>query len=205
MSLQDYKKKRNFEKTSEPPERKGKIASRADSSKKNRIFVVQEHWASHLHYDFRLEAFGTLKSWAVPKGPSLKVGDKRLAVEVEDHPIAYADFNGNKQYISLGNLHGDDRVSLFLMDYTEQRRLKLWGRARPVEAEDDPALMAHLETPGYRARIERGIVIDVEAFDWNCPKHITPRFTEAQIVAMTAPLRAQLAEAQEKLAASGHR
>lgn len=119
--------------------------------------------------------------------------------------IAYADFNGNKQYISLGNLHGDDRVSLFLMDYTEQRRLKLWGRARPVEAEDDPALMALLETPGYRARIERGIVIDVEAFDWNCPKHITPRFTEAQIVAMTAPLRAQLAEAQEKLAASGHR
>ena len=119
--------------------------------------------------------------------------------------IAYADFNGNKQYISLGNLHGDDRVSLFLMDYTEQRRLKLWGRARTVEAEDDPALMAHLETPGYRARIERGIVIDVEAFDWNCPKHITPRFTEAQIVTTTAPLRAQLAEAQEKLAASGHR
>ncbi len=86
MGLQEYRKKRNFKKTPEP------LTGR--TSKKAPIFVVQEHWASHHHFDFRLEAFGTLKSWAVPKGPSTEVGDKRLAVEVEDHPIDYAKFKG---------------------------------------------------------------------------------------------------------------
>ncbi|MGZ3691950.1 MAG: non-homologous end-joining DNA ligase, partial [Pseudobdellovibrio sp.] len=86
MSLREYRKKRDFSKTKEPVSGK--------KSKKVPIFVVQEHWATHHHFDFRLEAFGTLKSWAVPKGPSIEVGDKRLAVEVEDHPIDYAHFHG---------------------------------------------------------------------------------------------------------------
>lgn len=97
--------------------------------------------------------------------------------------IAYADFRGNMQYISAGNLAGDGRVSLILMDYANRRRLKLLGRARLVDAGDDPALIARLEDPGYRARIERAVVISVEAFDWNCPQHITPRFTEAEFAA----------------------
>lgn len=86
MGLEEYRRKRNFKKTTEP------TSGRTKGQKP--IFVVQEHWASHHHFDFRLEAFGTLKSWAVPKGPSTAVGDKRLAVEVEDHPIDYAKFKG---------------------------------------------------------------------------------------------------------------
>lgn len=95
--------------------------------------------------------------------------------------VGYADFSGNRQYISVGNLEGDDRVSLFLMDYPGQRRLKIWGRARLVDEDTEPALLARLESPDFRARVERGVVITVEAFDWNCPKYITPRFTELEV------------------------
>ncbi|MCC2679150.1 MAG: ligD [Pseudobdellovibrio sp.] len=86
MGLKEYRRKRDFKKTKEPAG--GKI------SRKKPIFVIQEHWASHHHFDFRLEAFGVLKSWAVPKGPPTEPGEKRLAVEVEDHPISYAKFHG---------------------------------------------------------------------------------------------------------------
>ncbi|NJD34831.1 MAG: pyridoxamine 5'-phosphate oxidase [Betaproteobacteria bacterium] len=95
--------------------------------------------------------------------------------------IGYADFSGNRQYISVGNLDGDDRVSLFLMDYPGQRRLKIWGRARLIDETTEPDLVARLESPSYRAPVERGVVITVEAFDWNCPKYITQRFTEHQV------------------------
>lgn len=95
--------------------------------------------------------------------------------------IGYADFAGNRQYISVGNLDGDDRVSLFLMDYPGQRRLKIWGRARLIDEDTEPALVARLESPDYRARVERGVIITLEAFDWNCPKYITQRFTEQEV------------------------
>jgi len=98
--------------------------------------------------------------------------------------IGYADFSGNRQYISVGNLEGDDRVSLFLMDYAGQQRLKIWGRARLIDEDAEPELFARLESPSYRAPVERGVVINVEAFDWNCPKHITPRFTEREVKAL---------------------
>jgi ferredoxin-NADP reductase/predicted pyridoxine 5'-phosphate oxidase superfamily flavin-nucleotide-binding protein len=108
-------------------------------------------------------------------GPTgfLKVLDSRT--------IGYADYAGNRQYISVGNIGGDDRVSLFLMDYAGQRRLKIWGRARLIDEDTEPGLIARLESPDYRARVERGVVITVEAFDWNCPKYITPRFTEHEV------------------------
>lgn len=100
---------------------------------------------------------------------------------LDSKTIGYADYAGNRQYISVGNLGGDDRVSLFLMDYPGQRRLKIWGRARLIDEDTEPALIAKLESPDYRARVERGVVISVEAFDWNCPKYITPRFTEHEV------------------------
>lgn len=100
---------------------------------------------------------------------------------LDERTIGYADFSGNRQYLSVGNLAGDDRVSLFLMDYAQQRRLKIWGRARLVDESLEPELIARLESTGYRARVERGVVIQIEAFDWNCPKYITPRYTKAQV------------------------
>ena len=108
---------------------------------------------------------------------------------LDERTLGYADFSGNRQYISVGNLTGDDRVSLFLMDYPQQRRLKIWGRARTVDEATEPELMARLESPHYRARVERGVVIHVEAFDWNCPKYITPRYTEAEVNAMLATIQ----------------
>lgn len=105
-----------------------------------------------------------------------------------DNRIAFADFSGNKQFITTANLIRDDRVALFLMDYPHRRRLKIAGHARAVTADADPALIAALAMPGYRATVERAIVIDVVGYDWNCPQHIAPRFTEAEVQAAVAPL-----------------
>ncbi len=107
-------------------------------------------------------------------------GPRGFLKVLDPRTLGYADYAGNRQYISVGNLGGDDRVSLFLMDYPGQRRLKIWGRARLVDEDREPALVARLESPAFRARVERGVVITVEAFDWNCPKYITPRFTELE-------------------------
>jgi len=100
---------------------------------------------------------------------------------LDDQTIGYADFRGNVQYLSVGNLVYNDRVSIILMDYANRARLKLWARARVVEAVDDPDLVARLEVADYRARVERAVVLTIEASDWNCPQHITPRFTEAEM------------------------
>jgi predicted pyridoxine 5'-phosphate oxidase superfamily flavin-nucleotide-binding protein len=124
---------------------------------------------------------------------------------LDDRTIGFADFSGNRQYVSVGNLAADDRVALFLMDYAHQARLKMFGRARTVPAEDAETL-ARLAVPGYRARIERGVLIAVEAFDWNCPQHITPRHTLAEVEAATAALRQRIAELEserEKRPANG--
>lgn len=111
-----------------------------------------------------------------------------------EHQLGLADYRGNRQYISLGNLTGDDRVALILMDYSARRRLKLLGRMTPVELADDPELAQRLAVPGYRVTTERAFLIQVDAFDWNCPQHITPRFTEAEIAAAVAPLNNRLAQ-----------
>ncbi len=120
---------------------------------------------------------------------------------LDERTIGFADFRGNRQYVSVGNLARNDRVSIILMDYAHRRRLKILGRARLVGPADDPALLARLELPDYRARVERGILVAVEAFDWNCPQHITPRFTAAELTETVMPLKARIAELEAELAA----
>ena len=113
---------------------------------------------------------------------------------LDEKTLGFADFRGNRQYITRGNLAGNERVALFFMDYARQARLKLLGVARPVAIEDDPALAAKLAIPGYSAKIERGFLMSVEAFDWNCSQHITPRFTAAEVAAIVAPLQQRICE-----------
>jgi len=108
---------------------------------------------------------------------------------LDDRTIGFADYRGNRQYISLGNSSGNDRVALFLMDYPNRRRLKLLGRLSASDLAHDPDLAARLIDDGYKAKVERGFRIAVEAFDWNCPQHITPRFTEAELASALEPIR----------------
>jgi predicted pyridoxine 5'-phosphate oxidase superfamily flavin-nucleotide-binding protein len=119
---------------------------------------------------------------------------------IDNKTLGFADFRGNVQYITVGNLQTDDRISIILMDYASQMRLKIIGRARTVEMAEDPELIESLRTPGYRGRIERAFIITVEGYDWNCPQHITPRFTEAQVAVMLEPMQDQLNRLKEQLA-----
>lgn len=124
---------------------------------------------------------------------------------LDEQTIGYADFSGNRQYISVGNLRGDDRVSLLLMDYPSRRRLKIWGRARVVNERSEPDMLVKLELADFRAPVERGIVIHVEAFDWNCPKYITPRYSQRDVDSLLEQARQQkTAEVQHTQAALGN-
>lgn len=113
--------------------------------------------------------------------------------------IGFADFSGNKQYLSVGNLNAHARVSIILMDYPNRRRLKIWGITRIVHAADEPEMIARLEVSGYRARVERGIVIQVEAIEWNCPQHITPRYSEAEVDHVMKPLMEENQKLREQV------
>jgi len=115
--------------------------------------------------------------------------------------LGFADYSGNRQYISSGNFKTNDRVSLFLMDYPNRRRLKILGR---IEQLDDANLEAQaaLEDPHYRARIERSFIIKLEAFDWNCPQHITPRYDQAHLDRLLAPMETELEKLRRQLSNS---
>lgn len=110
---------------------------------------------------------------------------------VDGRTLAFADYRGNRQYISIGNLAADGRAALILVDYAARARLKIYARVEALDA--DPALAALVAEPGYRARPERILLLHLMAFDWNCPQHITPRFTEAEIAEGLRPLRDRLA------------
>lgn len=115
---------------------------------------------------------------------------------LDETTLGFADFRGNRQYVSVGNLQTDNRVSIFFMDYPNRRRLKLLGRTRVIDAEDRENL-DRLVVPDYRAAVERGLLIDVEAFDWNCPQHITPRYTEDDVALANASLLERIASLEE--------
>ena len=118
------------------------------------------------------------------------------------HQLGFADFKGNRQVLTTGNLDGNDRVALFLMDYPNRERLKILGHARVLDAREHAALADQLTpTPELRSKIERLFLIDVVSYDWNCPQYITPRFTEAEIEAHIVPLKARIAELETEIAA----
>ena len=126
-------------------------------------------------------------------------GPQGFLAVLDERTLAFADFGGNRQYITAGNLSENDKAYLFLMDYANRRRIKIWGRARVVE--DDPDLLTRLSDPAYKARPERAIVFHIEAWDVNCPQHITRRFTEAQVSEIVAPLQGRIAGLEAEIAA----
>ena len=117
--------------------------------------------------------------------------------------LGFADFKGNRQMLTTGNLAGNDRVALFLMDYPQRTRLKILGHARVIDARENAALADQLcPSPELRDKIERLFLIKVTGFDWNCPKYITPRYTAEEISEAIAPLKARIAELEEQLRTS---
>jgi len=119
---------------------------------------------------------------------------------LDPQTVGFADYRGNRQFVSTGNLRGDGRVSLFLMDYPRKARLKLLGQARVMPAAADPDTAATLATDG-QGRVERLVLIDIAAFDWHCPQFIPPRYTEDELKTLLGPRMQQTNHAREILAA----
>jgi hypothetical protein len=131
-------------------------------------------------------------------------GGPRGFIKVLDaHTLGFADYAGNRQLVSVGNLAASDRVALLLIDTMQRRRLKLLGHARVQPLDADPALAALLVDPGYRARPQRALLIRVEAFDWNCPQHIVQKLDTIEVDRMLARRDARIAELEAKLAQRG--
>jgi len=128
-------------------------------------------------------------------------GPRGFLKVLDDKTLGFADFRGNRQYISVGNLRHNSKAALFLMDYANRQRLKILARVEVKDAQEAPELIEKLAVPGYEARIERALILHVEAFDWNCPQHITPRYTAEELQTLLAPLYEQL----EKLEAENRR
>lgn len=119
---------------------------------------------------------------------------------LDERTLGWADFRGNRQYVSVGNLGRDDRVALILMDYANRRRLKILGHAELREVGGDDGTAARLAVPGYEAVVERAVLVHIAGFDWNCPQHITPRFTLDEIETAVTPLGQRVAELEARLA-----
>jgi uncharacterized protein len=128
---------------------------------------------------------------------------------LDDKTLAIADFRGNRQYITLGNISSGGRASLFLMDYPHRSRLKIFAHVEVKNLADNPELANAVATPDYKAKLEQILLFHLDAFDWNCPQHITPRFSEEEVADALLPVRKRMMELEaenkalrEKLAAS---
>jgi predicted pyridoxine 5'-phosphate oxidase superfamily flavin-nucleotide-binding protein len=120
---------------------------------------------------------------------------------LDEKTLGVADFRGNRQYLTLGNLAVSDKASLFLMDYPHQARMKLFVHARAVDLTEDPELAARLEVPGYRAKVERALIFTLEALDWNCRQHITQRYVIADVQRAVGGLQERIAALEAENAA----
>lgn len=126
-------------------------------------------------------------------------GPKGFLKVLDERTLGYADFRGNHQYISVGNLNANNKAALILMDHARQARLKIFAEVEVVDAKDDPELVARLTVPDYKAKIERAMILHVKAYDWNCPQHITPRFTLDEIGSATEHLRSRIKELEAEI------
>ncbi|ACK72320.1 pyridoxamine 5'-phosphate oxidase-related FMN-binding [Gloeothece citriformis PCC 7424] len=124
-------------------------------------------------------------------------GAKGFLKVLDQKTLAFVDFKGNQQYLSVGNLLDNDKVFLFLMDYAHRRRLKIWGHAQVID--NDSQLLQQLADPEYEAELGRVFIIQVEAFDWNCPQHIPVRYSEAEVAQIIAPLEERIRELESQL------
>ena len=125
-------------------------------------------------------------------------GPKGFVKILDKNTLAFADYSGNRQYITQGNLSENPKANIFVMDYAHRRRVKIWGEARVVD--DDPALMKSLMPKGYKARPEQVIVFKISAWDTNCPQHIAQKFDAADVAAALASRDARIAELEAELA-----
>ena len=110
-------------------------------------------------------------------------GPKGFLKILDDRTIGFADYRGNRQFISVGNINSGGKIALILLDFPRRVRLKVWATATVTDVDDDPELAAQLSDPDYRAKVDRLVTLTIQAYDWNCPQNITPRFTEEDILA----------------------
>lgn len=140
--------------------------------------------------------FGTVSSNGYPY-IQFRGGPPGFLKVLDQKTLGFADFSGNVQYITVGNLAGNDKALLFLMDYRHRQRIKIWGRAEYIEG--NASLIEQLRVPDYAAKIERVILFHVEATSENCPQHIPIRYSETEVTAMITPLQARIRELEQQL------
>jgi predicted pyridoxine 5'-phosphate oxidase superfamily flavin-nucleotide-binding protein len=152
------------------------------------------HFLAETNSFFLATASGTGHPYIQHRG-----GPKGFVKVIDKNTIAFADYSGNRQYITQGNLSENPQAHIFVMDYAHRRRVKIWGEARVVD--DDPALTKALMPQGYKARPEQVILFRISAWDTNCPQHIPQKFDAADVAAALASRDARIAELEAELAA----